>query len=233
MNCFFTPFSATVSKIASLCILVCLSACHQKPAIDPRFDDSLYEKVEANTYGFYKNKKTDSLYLKTFMFENPENPQSKKIYFYRSVPAIDLASFKVLDHGGYYATDKNHVYIWETNSDGEKIYPLQGADARTFESFGYRWGMDKEHVYKESQWLKGLQPNQMKWICLDDSSSSIRYIDVLADSDQVFMGNKELKLIPGMNPSEFDCVYDLMGNSFIGYKGHLYVADKDSIKLYQ
>ena len=47
-------------------------------------------------------------------------------------------------------------------TDGEHIFILEEADPETFETFGYRWGKDKNHVYESGVLLEGLDPKEFE-----------------------------------------------------------------------
>ncbi len=212
-------------------LILTLSACDQKKKIDPRLDDSLYERLDK---GFYKGKKDGKLYIKTGPVKDTLAKEPKMIYFYKEVPPVDIPSYTRLSHAGYFAKDKNHVYIWETTSkDGESITPLNGADPATFTTIAYRWGKDTNAVYYQSNRLQGLNPAELEPVCADVMDSSMIYIDFIRDNDQLFYRQQEIKLAEGLDITKIFCKFDLMGNSFLAYGENLYVVRNNTMVLYE
>lgn len=145
----------------------------------------------ANTYaaagkGFFKGS-DGQLYIQTRGLKNP--PEEYGPMFYREVPEIDIATFEPLCSQGWYARDKNRVYIDHTMTDGRHIYVLKEADAATFTCLWYRWGKDKNYVYENGIILEGLNPRTMTIVdATADGSFSL-----VKDEDQVFYGYTEIK----------------------------------------
>lgn len=221
--------------VPSLLCLAFLLSCGVKNKIDPKFDDKLYELVDK---GFYKGKKDGKLYIKTGPISDTSNSDKGQsislVYFYSQVPDIDISSYTKLMHAGYYAVDKNHVYIWESIPNaGETAYILDGADPATFEAIGYRWGKDSKKVYYQNLALKGINPSEATPICAEEMDSSLIYIDFIRDNDQLFYKNQEIQLPSGMDVTKLYCKVDLMGNSFLALGEQLYVIRNNTLLPYQ
>ncbi len=219
----------SVSFILLLSAFV-LSSCGEKKKIDPRFDDSLYELVDK---GFYRGKKDQKTYIKTMGVDNVSDTSSKVQYFYKEVPAIDIPSFSRLMHAGYYARDKNQVYIWETSPAGETIQVLEGANASSFKVIGYKWGKDTNAVYYGPKKINGLNPALTIAICFEEMDSSMIYIDFIRDDDQLFYQDKEIKVPPGVDIQKIYCKLDLVGNSFLAVDENLYMVKDNTMILYE
>jgi hypothetical protein len=98
--------------------------------------------------GFFEG--SDGLmYLKTQALKKPPEEYGKP--FYRMVPRVDLATYQLLEGGGY-AKDKHRVYLLRSTTDGEFIEVLQDADVATFKVLGpYTYARDKQHYYEQGR----------------------------------------------------------------------------------
>lgn len=136
--------------------------------------------------GFFKGS-DGLLYIQTRGLINP--PEEYGPVFYKEVPEIDIPTFEPLCTQGWYARDKNRVYMDHTMTDGRHIYVLEQADAATFTCIWYRWGKDKNHVYENGIILEGMNPRTMTIIDATTEGS----FSLVKDEDQVFFGHKEIK----------------------------------------
>lgn len=136
--------------------------------------------------GFFKG--SDGLfYIETRGLKKP--PEEYGPVFYREVPEIDIPTFELLCTQGWYARDKNRVYMDHTMTDGRHIYVLEQADAATFTCIWYRWGKDKNHVFENGIILEGMNPSTMTIIDATTEGS----FSLVKDEDQVFFGYTEIK----------------------------------------
>ena len=160
--------------------------------------DSLsYKKLEKRFYRGSDGK----LYIKTQSLISP--PEEYGPDFYRAVPDIDVPSFELLCHEGWYAKDKDSVYIVHGMTDGKHIWVVDEADAKTFVCISYRWGKDNSHVFQNGTVLKGLNPNSLIIIDADSSEYGGGYFQMVKDDDQVFYDRTE---IMGLHVESFKCV---------------------------
>ncbi len=211
-------------------ILFSLSSCEKKVKIDPKFDDSLYEKVDDK---FYKGKTDGKFYIKTGVLEKSKDSLNKLVYIYKQVPDIDPPSFNKLPYSGYYAKDKNHVYICNNGSSGEEITILDGANPNSFISIGFLWGKDTNAVYYENKIVKGLDPANLVVVCMQEEDSTNMYIEYIRDEDQLFYHETEIKVPQGIDIHKLSCREDLFGNPFLSFGDHLYIIRNDSMVLHQ
>lgn len=217
----------------SLLVVLLTISCGSKNHVDPKFDDSLYEKLEK---GFYKGKKDGKLYIKTGpIIDTVKKDKSiRMVYFYSQVPDIDISTYVRLQQAGYYAKDKNHVYIWESiPNQGEHAFLLDGADPLTFQAIGYRWGKDTSRVFYENMPLKGLNPSETVPVCAEELDSSLSYIDFIRDNDQLFYKNQEIIVPETIDISLIYCKVDLLGNSFLAVGEQLYIIRNNTMVPYQ
>jgi hypothetical protein len=166
-----------------------------------------YEKLEK---GFYRDS-IGGLFIKTQSLLRP--PEEYGPDFYRPVPAIDIPTYERLCTQGWYAKDKDSVYVVHGTTDGLHIWTLKDADAATFECMNYRWGKDKNYVFQNGVILNGMNPKNA--IVIDADSNG--FFNMLKDDDQLFYGSTE--------------VFDVDVNSFycIRTDTSLIYQDKNSI----
>lgn len=119
--------------------------------------------------------------------------------FYRPVPNIHIPTFELLCSQGWYAKDKDSVYIIHGMTDGKHIWVLKNADASSFECINYRWGKDKNYVFENGAILSGMNPRAM--IIVDADSNG--YFQMVKDEDQIFFGHIE---IAGIDVNSFNCI---------------------------
>jgi hypothetical protein len=109
---------------------------------------------------FYKSE-TGHLYEKTSALRQlkGQDTLSSVLYFngYLS-QEIDPLTFEPLD--GWYAKDKNYVYYYRPVSGGMQISKIDTADASTFKLLPghYKYAMDKNYFYNETQVIEGFLP---------------------------------------------------------------------------
>ena len=149
---------------------------------------------------FYKGS-DGKLYIKTQSLISP--PEEYGPDFYREVPAIDIASFELLCNEGWYAKDKDSVYIVHGMTDGKHIWVVIEADAKSFECISYRWGKDNNHVFENGKVLQGLNPDSLIVIDADYSEYGGGYFEIVKDNDQVFYNQME---ITGVDVESFKCI---------------------------
>lgn len=207
-----------------------ISCGEKKKVIDPKFDDSLYERVDEN---FFKSKTTGKFYIHTSMLTTVKDSGNRVVFYYKEVPTVDTSSFVRLDQGGFYAKDNKQVYTWDVTSNGEDITVLSGADPATFRVLGYEWAADTNKVYRRAQVMKGLDPSTLKIVCAESEDSSTIYIDYIRDNDQLFYKEQEVKIPEGIELQKLTCVEDLFGNPFVSYKDHLYVVRNGALVVHQ
>lgn len=223
---YFCPMKWSFALGICLLLVNNTSCGEKKKPLDPKFDDSLYEKLDEN---FYKNKSTGKYYIHTSMLTKTDDSKSKIVFFYQEVPTVDTGSFLRLGHGGYFAKDKQNVYTWEIKTDGEIVKVLDGADPSSFEVIGYEWAKDKSRVYHRDVVVKGLDPSHLKIVCAETEDSSTTYIHYVCDEDQLFYKETEVKVPADMDLNKLTCVEDLFGNPFISYNNHLYIVNKGAL----
>jgi len=223
--------SNTVKLIGlSLCIVFIIS-CGQKKKLNPKYDATLYERIDVN---FYKGKTDGKIYIRTAEMINVKDSGQKSVYYFKEVPNIDLASFKDCGQGHYYAKDKNNVYTWEITPQGEDLLVLEGVDPTTFTSFAHHWAKDTNAVYFERTKLPKLNPQQIKPVCYELGTDSITmYIKYIRDNENLYLMENEIKPAQGIDISLLSCKDDLFGNSFLEYKGELYILENGQMKLYR
>ena len=111
---------------------------------------------------FYKSK-TGHLYEKTITTKevNGQDTLVDVTYFngYFS-QEVDPLTFEPLD--GWYAKDKKNVYYYRPVSGGMQISKIDTADCKTFKLLAghYKYAMDKNFFYDETQIIKGFIPNK-------------------------------------------------------------------------
>lgn len=136
--------------------------------------------------GFFRGS-DGLLYIQTRGLRKP--PEEYGPAFYREIPEIDIPTFEPLCAQGWYARDKNRVYMDHTMTDGRHIYVLEQADAATFICLWYRWGKDKNYVYENGIILEGMNPRTMTIVDATAGGS----FSLVKDEDQVFYGHNEVK----------------------------------------
>jgi len=218
------------SVLVACFIILCFSCGEKKKPIDPKFDNSLYEKVDEN---FYKNKTTGTFYIRTSMLTTVKDSANKLVFYYKEVPTVDTGSFVRLGQGGFFARDNKQVYTWNVQSDGDEIAILKGADPATFTVIGFEWGKDTNKVYHRGIEVKGLNPTNVDIVCADAEDSLTTYVRYIHDEDQLFYKDEEVKVPAGMDLKKLTCVEDLFGNPFVSYNHHLYVVKNGALVVYQ
>jgi hypothetical protein len=174
-------------------------------------EDTLkYKKLEK---GFYHGP-DGGLFIKTQSLISP--PEEYGPDFYRPVPSIHIPTFELLCSQGWYAKDKDSVYVIDGRSDGKHIGVLENADASSFECINYRWGKDNNNVFENGIILQGLNPHSM--IIVDADSSG--FFQMVKDEDQVFFGHRE---ISGIDVNSFNCERK---DSTIIYQDKFWLYDK-------
>lgn len=109
---------------------------------------------------FYKSK-TGHLYEKTIGMREIKNKLTEVVYFngYFS-QEIDPVTFTPLD--GWYAKDKNYVYIYRPVSGGMHLSKIDNADTKTFKLLPghYKYAKDKKFFYEEGEVIAGFSPSK-------------------------------------------------------------------------
>ena len=140
------------------------------------------------------------MYIKTN--EVGEDGNRADTSFFREIPFIDIKTFEKWKADGWYAKDKNHVYIDHSMTDGRHIWALEEADAQSFKAIGYRWGTDKNHVFENGIILNGLNPDSMVVLCPETTAYKEVFFSMVKDSKHVFWGHDEMS---GTDPGSFNC----------------------------
>lgn len=176
-----------------------------------------YEKLKK---GFYRGS-NGKLFIKTQSLIRP--PEEYGPDFYRPVPNIHIPTFELLCSQGWYAKDKDSVYIIHGMTDGKHIWVLKNADASSFECINYRWGKDKNYVFENGAILSGMNPRAM--IILDADSNG--YFQMVKDEDQIFFGHIE---IAGIDVNSFNCIRK---DSTIIYQDEYWLYDQKYFLNYE
>lgn len=216
--------------IVYIVLCIAITSCDKKIKLDPKFDPSLYEQIDIN---FYKGKTDGKVYIRTGMLQPVKDSADKVVYYFKEIPGLDLTTFERLNQGGYYAKDKNHVYTWDINANGEEILVLEGADPKSFQSIAYRWGKDSMAVYFENKRINGLKPAELSVVCFEQEDSAMMYIDYIRDTDQLFYKDMEVKVPADVDITKISCSEDLLGNPFLSFGEHLYVIRNGAMDIYQ
>ena len=95
------------------------------------------------------------------------------------------------------------IYIDHSMSDGRHIWVLDSADVNSFQTIGYRWGKDKNHVFEHGIILEGLNADEMCMLCPDTSANGQVFITVVKDKNHVFYGQKEILAV---DVPTFECI---------------------------
>jgi hypothetical protein len=197
-------------------ILLLAAACQQRSAVMPE-DAGRYTGLGK---GFYMGP-DGNMYIVTAGIDAEGVGGQFGSPFFREVPPVDVASFINLGASGWYARDKEHVYIDHFMSDGRHLWLLDEADAATFEVIGYRWGRDKDHVFENGIILEGLHPDSMVVLCPDTSEFGEVFIRMVKDNHNVFWGNMRMD---GADAASFECIRT--GSSVVYRdKNWLYLSD--------
>jgi hypothetical protein len=205
-------------------------SCEQKKKIDPKFDESLYERVDVN---FYKGKKDGKIYIRTGALEMVKDSGNKIVYYFKEIKDLDIASYQTCGQGTYYCKDKNHVYTWQLTAAGEDLLILDGAEPNSFRSFGHHWGKDTNAVYFERTRLANLDPNRIQPVCYEMGvDSTTLYIKFLRDDTHLYFQENEIKLAPGIDITTLSCKDDLFGNSFLSSGDKLYTIKDRKMEIY-
>ncbi len=145
-----------------------------------------YEHVKQGIYQGSDGRK----YVRTQSLRNP--PEEYGPLFFRPIPNIDVPTFTKLCSQGWYAKDKDSVYIWHTMTDGTHVWVVEEADAQSFECIRYRWAKDKSYVFNNGTVLKGLNPDSLALLVIPKSEYGKGYFDIVKDNDQVYYDREEL-----------------------------------------
>lgn len=109
---------------------------------------------------FYRSN-TGHLYEKTISTREVKNKLTDIIYFngYFSQD-VDPLTFTPLD--GWYAKDKNYVYLYRPTSGGIRLSKIDNADSKTFKLLAghYKYAKDKKFFYEEGEVIAGFVPSQ-------------------------------------------------------------------------
>lgn len=174
-------------------ILISISSCATKKetGVEYSIDSSTQDTIKYTPLekGFYRSS-DGKMYIKTRSLIKP--PEKYGPPFYRPIPDIDVESYKLLCSAGWYAKDKNHVYMVHGSTDGEHIWILDTANANTFECIQYRWGKDDRHVFNNGKILTGLDPEELEILYIKNHPYGKNYFEAVKDKDQVYFDRKEV-----------------------------------------
>jgi hypothetical protein len=121
--------------------------------------------------------------LNSLMFWG-EYPNQKPLKY-----IIDLDTYKK-DTIPPFSRDKNHVYYVRYQADGTYRFIVEHADPKTFVSIGYRWGIDKHHVFTEIDLVPKADPKTFLQLGYDWGK----------DKKHVFWGTD---IVPNADPKTF------------------------------
>ncbi|MEI9944562.1 MAG: DKNYY domain-containing protein [Chitinophagaceae bacterium] len=114
---------------------------------------------------------------------------------------IDINSFVEID-STQFSKDKNRVFYFHSNSDGGNRAIVHKADPATFKRLcEYRWGIDKDHVFYETDILEGLNVKNVQVLYPPDTSD--HFIEYIKDEKNVFKADK---LLTGADAKTFKVV---------------------------
>jgi len=176
----------------------------------------------ASTFAYIdKDRASDGkMYINTAAVNDGGKGDGTGPPFYREVPEIDVSTFINLGQEGWYAKDAKHVYIDHFMTDSRHLWLLEEADAATFQSIGYRWGKDKNHVFENGIMLEGLHPDSMIILCPETTKYNQVFFSMVKDRDQVFCGYTEMKC---MDAKTFECI---ASDSIITYRDKNWVYNE-------
>ncbi|MFC7773273.1 DKNYY domain-containing protein [Flavobacterium sp. GCM10027622] len=130
---------------------------------DPVDDTLNFNKVIDN---IYKDKK-GKVYLLTGSFRPIAKDTAVYFEYYKDISDfLELKTYKSIKNGFF--QNKNKVYIWWENSDGNYPIEVKGAHAKTFVPFdSICGGYDKKHVFygggpDDFEIIKGADPKTIK-----------------------------------------------------------------------
>lgn len=143
----------------------------------------LTSSTHAEDNVFYSVSHLDSL---MFWGEYPNQKPLKYI--------IDLDTYKK-DTIPPFSRDKNHVYYVRYQADGTYRFIVEHADPKTFVSIGYRWGIDKHHVFTEIDLVPKADPKtfvQLGYNWGKDKKHAFWGSDIVPNADpKTFQVDKE------------------------------------------
>ena len=135
----------------------------KKHFTDPVDDTLNFKKVTGKIY----KDKDDKAYILTVNFRPITKDTAVYFEYYKDFTEfIDLKTYKPLKNGFF--QNKNKVYIWWRNSDGDYPIEVTGAHAKTFVPFDrICGGYDKKHVFygggpDDFEIIKGADPKTIK-----------------------------------------------------------------------
>jgi hypothetical protein len=129
---------------------------------DP-IDDTIHFKHVVDK--FYQDT-VGKIYLLTSAFDTWNDTSVTYEYFRNYSDFISIKTYQALKNG--YFINKEKVYIWWGNSDGEMPIEIKGADAKTFVPFdSIEGGVDKNFVYyggppDDFKVIEGANPRTIK-----------------------------------------------------------------------
>lgn len=104
---------------------------------------------------------------------------------------VDINSLVWVDSTGF-SKDKNKVFYFHDNSDGGARFVVDKADPATFKRLcEYRWGIDKNHVFYETDILHGFNLKTIRVLFPPDTAD--HFIQYIKDDRNVFYENEMMK----------------------------------------
>jgi len=101
---------------------------------------------------------------------------------------VDITSFVEIDSTEF-SKDKDNVYHFYSNSDGGNRTIVKKADPSTFKRLcEYRWGIDKNYVFYQSNKIEGLDLKSLQILNSPDSSDP--FVDYIKDNKNVYYQGK-------------------------------------------
>jgi hypothetical protein len=190
-------------------------SCEQEAT--PKISTLTYKEL---TKGFYLGS-DNKMYIKTAAVLNGGKGDGVGPSFFREVPNVDVATFENIGQEGWYAKDKKNVYIDHFMTDGRHLWLLDCADAGSFQSIGYRWGKDKNHVFENGILLDGINPDSMVILCPRMTEYNQVFFSIVKDNDQVYYGCHQ---ITGVDVQTFECIN---ADSSIIYRDKNWIYNED------
>jgi hypothetical protein len=114
---------------------------------------------------------------------------------------IDIYSLAWIDSTEF-SKDKRKVYYFHGNSDGGNREIVSKADPATFKRLcEYRWGIDKNYVFYKTDFLKGLNLENLQVLRPPDTSD--HFVQYVKDDKKVF---HEDQIVQGADAKTFKVV---------------------------
>jgi len=175
--------------------------------IDPVDDTTKFKLWRDNIY----LDTSDHIFILTETFYVPKEDTAVTLQYYRNCSDFfDLKTYKLLN--GHFFINKNKVYRWWRNSDGDYPHEIEGADSKSFIPFdSIEGGRDKYNVFYGDpiygyKIIRGTNTKKIKAFSVshgDRHNSLYEESYYFADDKNVYFGNK---LIPEADSKSFRMV---------------------------